>query len=765
MKGRILALLLCFFTICVHGQAPGKAEQQGNADAVQDRQEDPLLKNLEAAEAAQRAGDLPNAEVSNRAVLGIALQRMGVIEIEKGDYAKAVAYLNDAVDFSDTASLRTSLAIAYMRQNLLDDALREARSAVTLDPNHIGAHYILSNIYYAREEYEQAKPELEFVFSNAPDFEIARALGFTYLSLKEIENARAHFKRTLEMLKEETAGIHILFAKFYERTNFPADAERELKRAIEIDPNANKVNLYLGYLLMQNGGAGRMDEALSWFKKELALDPNDFYANFYAGVAANTNNENETALPFLKRAIELNPQSGEAHVFLAQAQLALEDLENAEKNLRQAVSLESANKKNTQSRRTHFLLGRLLIRTGRQEEGRKELQIANELQKEALDTSRSELDRILGQVAEGTELKSDKDKDIRVEEKPEITPERAEQLKKLKGFLSGIIEQSYANLGVIATQNSRLADAVRYFATAYKWNPDFPNLSRNLGIVRFRNAEYKESIEPLSRQLNASPGDALTRKLLATSYYLTGKYEKAVETLTPIRSGLLSDPELAYSYGFSLVQLKRNKEAVQVFNEMARAPGADSTTRMFAGQGFMVAGSYAQAIDEFWKVLAADPSTPRANYFIGQCLLRLNDPAEATIAFEREIAINSQDPVSRYHLAVTLIERRVEPDRAVKLLEEAISLRPRYADAHYQLGKLYLERGDNAKAVDELERGAAADPGKDYIHYQLSIAYRKVSRMEDAERELKLYQRLKDEKRKTDTPMAMGDDSTPVPDQ
>jgi len=764
MKGRIPALLLCFFAICAQGQTPGGADST-NKPASSSAQEDPLLKNLAEAESAQRAGNLTNADISNRAVLGIALQRMGVLAIEKGEYGKAVEYLRDAAGFSDSASTRTNLAIAYMRQNLLDDALREARVAVALNPEHIGARYILANIYYAREEYEAAKPELEHVFSTAPDFEIARALGFTYLSLKEIENARTHFKRTLELLKQETAGIHILFAKFYERTNFPADAERELKRAVEIDPKANKVNLYLGYLLMQSGGAGRMDEAFNWFEKELALDPDDFYANFYAGVALNTNNENEKAIPFLKRAIELKADSGESHVFLAQAYLALDDLENAEKNLRKAVALESDSKKNTQSRRTHSLLGRLLVRTGRREEGRRELEIADQLQKDALDTSRSVLDRILGQAAEGSDLASEPDKEIKVEATPEITPERADQLREIEGFLTGIVAQAYANLGVIATQYTRLNDAVGFFSTAYRWNPDFPNLGRNLGIVRFRNAEYESSIEPLTRQLKANPEDALARKLLGTSYYLTGSYQNAVDTLKPIESVLPSDPELAYSYGFSLVQVKRNKEAIPVFEQMAAAIGADTATILFAAQGFMVSGDYLRAIKEFKRVLAEAPGTPRANYFIGQCFLRLNKAAEAAEAFEREISISPQDPVSRYHLAVTLIERRVNTDRAVVLLEEAIRLRPGYADAHYQLGKYYLERGENEKAVEELERGTASDPGKDYIHYQLSIAYRKVKRNDDAERELKIYQRLKDEKRKTDMPMAMGDDGSTKPGQ
>jgi DNA-binding SARP family transcriptional activator len=89
----------------------------------------------------------------------------------------------------------------------------------------------------------------------------------------------------------------------------------------------------------------------------------------------------------------------------------------------------------------------------------------------------------------------------------------------------------------------------------------------------------------------------------------------------------------------------------------------------------------------------------------------------------------------------------------MKLLSEAIGLRSDYADAHYQLGKIYIEKGETEKAITQLEAAVSADAKKDYIHYQLSIAYRKAARREDADRELKIYQDLKSQNRKIENPI------------
>jgi Tfp pilus assembly protein PilF len=72
---------------------------------------------------------------------------------------------------------------------------------------------------------------------------------------------------------------------------------------------------------------------------------------------------------------------------------------------------------------------------------------------------------------------------------------------------------------------------------------------------------------------------------------------------------------------------------------------------------------------------------------------------------------------------------------------------PKYADAYYQLGKVQLEKGNTQEAVFNLEAGIRLNPEGDYIHYQLALAYRRQLREEDAEREMKVYQALKDRHR------------------
>ena len=63
------------------------------------------------------------------------------------------------------------------------------------------------------------------------------------------------------------------------------------------------------------------------------------------------------------------------------------------------------------------------------------------------------------------------------------------------------------------------------------------------------------------------------------------------------------------------------------------------------------------------------------------------------------------------------------------------------------LAALQLEQGDTKGAVASLETGTKVSPEADYIHYQLAMAYRRDSREEDAQREIKLYQTLKNRQR------------------
>jgi tetratricopeptide (TPR) repeat protein len=93
-----------------------------------------------------------------------------------------------------------------------------------------------------------------------------------------------------------------------------------------------------------------------------------------------------------------------------------------------------------------------------------------------------------------------------------------------------------------------------------------------------------------------------------------------------------------------------------------------------------------------------------------------------------------------------------QKDQALTLLSEVVRDKPDYADAQYQLGKLLLERGEVKAAIERLETAVRLDPLKDYSYFQLSVAYRRDGRLEDAQRVLLSYQKLKEKARGTDRP-------------
>src|SRR5262249_38332413 len=161
-----------------------------------------------------------------------------------------------------------------------------------------------------------------------------------------------------------------------------------------------------------------------------------------------------------------------------------------------------------------FLLGRLLIKVGRKDEGEKELASARELQGQLLESTRDEISRILGQVA-SSNTNTDRSSALSQVATSASAPVPAVELAKLTtadNQLKEIVAQAYHNLAVAAVQQGRIDDSLEKFAAAAKWKPDFPGLDRNWGIVAFNAKAFDLAIPALSRHLKAQPQDALIRR-------------------------------------------------------------------------------------------------------------------------------------------------------------------------------------------------------------------------------------------------------------
>jgi len=84
-----------------------------------------------------------------------------------------------------------------------------------------------------------------------------------------------------------------------------------------------------------------------------------------------------------------------------------------------------------------------------------------------------------------------------------------------------------------------------------------------------------------------------------------------------------------------------------------------------------------------------------------------------------------------------------KPAEAIELLADVVKKKPNDAEAHYELGKALLENGDLKPAIARLENAVSLQPEEPFAYYQLSLAYRRDGRNDDAESTLRKYERLK----------------------
>jgi len=96
-------------------------------------------------------------------------------------------------------------------------------------------------------------------------------------------------------------------------------AEKELKRALQLNPNYEVAHQWYGILLIV---LGRFDQARSEMKRAQELDPLSFIINVHMGRAFYYSRQHDRAIEQLKKTLELYPHSVYSHSFYATLDLA-----------------------------------------------------------------------------------------------------------------------------------------------------------------------------------------------------------------------------------------------------------------------------------------------------------------------------------------------------------------------------------------------------------------------------------------------------------
>jgi len=702
-----------------------------------------LQQHYDAARTFQISGEQENAAREYRTFLAYALAQIAVANVKAGKLDGADKLFAEALTLvPDNAEVNLDYAALRLQQGKPKDAQVFAESAVKLAPDNARAQYMLASALFQQQEYKAAKEQLEKAVVAEPKFEVGYLLGITYIKLNDLNRATLLFNEMVAGLGD-TPDIHVLFGRAYREGDYLDQAISELHKAIAKDAKIKVAHYLLAMAYLERDGDSGFGEAVPELEAELKVSPNDARTHYMLGYIALKRHHAEQAERELKRAAELDTENADPLISLGQLLLDAGRLPEAERTLRRAIAITTDPSRNGyQINRAHYALGRILLQTGREEEGRKELQISAELRDKPHPERHG-----MGGLPDAPAMEDNPAS--RALSKVDVSPDESKKVELLTAELKPAIADGYNNLGVIAAGKKDYAAAMDYFVRAGTWNPELETLDRNLGMAAFYANRYDSAEGPLGRHVRRHPDDLRARAALALSLFGLQNYKKVVETLQPIEKEVGADPGLSYAYAASQVKTGAYDQGIARLRQLEKANPNSADLYILLGEAFVDQGQNGDALEEYRKALSINPNLQRAHFLAGVVLLRQGNPTEAAQEFRMSLKLDPADVSSKYHLAYSLIEMQQQQD-ALPLLREVIQQDPKHADAHYQLGKLQLQQGKTEEAISNLEAGTQLNPDSDYLHYQLALAYRQGARIEDAEREMKLYQAIKNRRRGRD---------------
>jgi Flp pilus assembly protein TadD len=171
------------------------------------------------------------------------------------------------------STARYDLAIAYANLQRNDDAARELREAIALDPGFLAAMANLVSVDLTRGDLHEARSIADRYVALAPDS--ARALysrGIVALQSGDSTTAREDFGKLLHS-NPSYAIAHYDLALAEERLGRYDAAERELRTALALAPAYARARFALGVVLLREGDHGAARDAFARATVDAAGDP------------------------------------------------------------------------------------------------------------------------------------------------------------------------------------------------------------------------------------------------------------------------------------------------------------------------------------------------------------------------------------------------------------------------------------------------------------------------------------------------------------
>jgi tetratricopeptide (TPR) repeat protein len=307
--------------------------------------------------------------------------------------------------------------------------------------------------------------------------------------------------------------------------------------------------------------------------------------------------------------------------------------------------------------------------------------------------------------------------------------------------------QAHTSLGVIAFLQGDYQTASKNLRSALAVQPGLIKAQALLGICekRLGDPDARTLLEKTFPKLQEKP------LRMQVGMELAGLYDQQGDlaaTAAVMRSLVELDPDNADV--LFMAQRVYSELADETLNKLAVvAPGSARMQQVIA-ERLINEGDVSGAVEHYRKALEIDARLPGVHYELAEAVLEAS-PSDAQAQAEAKREVDSAGTMEGDSAKIQCLLGRIallqsDKDQAFAHYSRAYQLNPADVDAQMGLAKVLVIMEKPQEAMKYLRMAVQADPLNGEAHYRLATAYRKAGRTDEATKELRLFQEIKETK-------------------
>jgi tetratricopeptide (TPR) repeat protein len=212
----------------------------------------------------------------------------------------------------------------------------------------------------------------------------------------------------------------------------------------------------------------------------------------------------------------------------------------------------------------------------------------------------------------------------------------------------------------------------------------------------------------------------------------------ALETLRQARALAPNSEEVLHAYAEASLAVRAPLVAIPVLEPLTRMCPTVGQYHYLLGMALIEAGDAAAAVEPLREAVRLEPDEPPALVALGTALNERRLFSEAKAPLQRALSL-APDNVEAMAALAEAEQGLGELQQAEDHAQRALTRSGADATANRVMGMVRMKQDRYGEARDALLKAVASDPCSAKAHYQLSLAYARLSDAAAAEKQLALY--------------------------